>query len=166
MSRSRTARLWKPIAVAAGSALCLALLGALMTDLGPWYSDLNQPGWKPPDAVFGPIWTAIFGLAAAAGVIGWRHAPSRIERDRMLVLFALNSFLNVFWSLLYFRLHRPDWALIEVAFLWLSVLVLMLRVARFSKLAAGLLLPYLLWVTIAGVLNWETVKLNGPFGPG
>lgn len=166
MSSSRGARRWKPIAVAAAAALCLALLGALMTDLGPWYSNLKQPGWKPPDAAFGPIWTAIFGLAAAAGVIGWRLAPSRIERERMLVLFALNSFLNVFWSLLYFRLHRPDWALLEVPFLWLSVLALMGLVARFSKLAVGLLLPYLLWVAIAAVLNWETVKLNGPFGPG
>ncbi|MGJ7614007.1 MULTISPECIES: TspO/MBR family protein [unclassified Variovorax] len=156
-------RLWKPVLVAALAALCVAVLGALMTDLGPWYRGLVQPAWKPPDAAFGPIWTTIFALAASAGVIGWRRAPRGGMREWMLVLFALNGFLNVLWSLLYFRLHRPDWSLIEVPFLWLSVLALVLLLGRVSKLASALLLPYLLWVAIAAVLNWETVRLNGPF---
>jgi translocator protein len=159
---------WKPIVVAALAAVFVAGLGGLMTDLGPWYAQLKQPPWKPPDWAFGPIWTTIFALAAAAGVIGWRRAPSRAragtEREWMLVLFAVNGFLNVFWSLLYFRLHRPDWALYEVPFLWLSVLALILLLRRFAPAAAWLLVPYLAWVTIAAVLNWSSVKLNGPFG--
>jgi benzodiazapine receptor len=155
---------WRPIAIAAGSALLVAVLGALMTDLGPWYANLKQPPWKPPDWAFGPIWTTIFALAAAAGVIGWRRATSRAQRESMLVLFAANGFLNVLWSLLYFRLHRPDWSLYEVPFLWLSVLALMLLLWRFAKPAAWLLAPYLVWVSIAAALNWETVRLNGPFG--
>ncbi|CAM5793715.1 TspO/MBR family protein [Rhizobacter fulvus] len=155
---------WRPIAIAAGAALLVAVLGALMTDLGPWYASLKQPPWKPPDWAFGPIWTTIFALAAAAGVIGWRRASSRALREGMLVLFAANGFLNVFWSLLYFRLHRPDWSLWEVPFLWLSVLALILLLARFAKLAAWLLAPYLAWVAIAAALNWQTVRLNGPFG--
>ncbi len=155
---------WRPIAIAAGSALLVAVLGALMTDLGPWYAGLKQPPWKPPDWAFGPIWTTIFALAAAAGVIGWRRATSRAQRESMLVLFAANGFLNVLWSLLYFRLHRPDWSLYEVPFLWLSVLALMLLLWRFAKPAAWLLAPYLAWVSIAAALNWETVRLNGPFG--
>jgi len=155
---------WKPIAIAAAAAMCVAVVGGLMTDLGPWYVNLKQPPWKPPDWAFGPIWTTIFALAAAAGVIGWRHAPSRADRERLLALFAANGFLNVFWSLLYFRLHRPDWSLIEVPFLWLSVLALIVLLARFAKPAAWLLLPYLVWVAIAALLNWQTVELNGPFG--
>jgi translocator protein len=155
---------WKPIAVAAAAAVFVATLGALMTDLGPWYAQLKQPAWKPPDWAFGPVWTAIFALAAAAGVIGWRRAPSRADRELMLALFAANGFLNVFWSLLYFRLHRPDWALYEVPFLWLSVLALILVLWRYARAAAWLLVPYLAWVAIAAVLNDSTVKLNGPFG--
>lgn len=165
MSRARS---WRPIAVAAGAALLVAVLGGLMTDIGPWYMSLKQPAWKPPDWAFGPIWTTIFALAAAAGVIGWRRAPThaapRAARETMLALFAANGFLNVFWSLLYFRLHRPDWSLIEVPLLWLSVLLLIVLLARFAKTAAWLLAPYLVWVSIAAALNWQTVKLNGPFG--
>jgi tryptophan-rich sensory protein len=156
---------WRPVAIAAAAALFVAMLGALMTDLGPWYASLKQPAWKPPDWAFGPVWTTIFALAAAAGVIGWRRAASRAERERMLLLFAANGFLNVFWSLLYFRLHRPDWALLEVPFLWLSILALVVVLARFARAAAWLLMPYLVWVTIAALLNWQTVQLNGPFGP-
>jgi translocator protein len=155
---------WKPVVVAAGAALFVAVLGGLMTDIGPWYLNLKQPAWKPPDWAFGPIWTTIFALCAAAGVIGWRRAASKAQRESMLMLFALNGFLNVFWSLLFFRLHRPDWSLVEVPFLWLSVLALIVVLARFAKPAAWLLLPYLVWVATAAVLNWQTVQLNGPFG--
>ena len=155
---------WKPVVVAAAAAISVAVLGALMTDLGPWYASLKQPSWKPPDWAFGPVWTTIFAHAAAAGVIGWRRAPSRPDRELLLALFAANGFLNVFWSLLYFRLHRPDWALFEVPFLWLSVLALIVVLTRFSKGAAWLLAPYLAWVAIAALLNWQTVRLNGPFG--
>ncbi|MEO7336858.1 MAG: TspO/MBR family protein [Caldimonas sp.] len=162
---TKTSR-WKPIVIAAAAALFVATLGALMTDLGPWYANLRQPAWKPPDAVFGPVWTTLFALAAAAGVIGWRHAPTRAGREAMLLLFAINGFLNVFWSLLYFRLHRPDWSLFEVPLLWLSVLALILFLRRWTSLAAWLLVPYLAWVATAALLNWETVRLNGPFGAG
>lgn len=81
MTGSRGKRLWKPVAVAAAAALFVAMLGALMTDLGPWYNGLKQPAWKPPDAAFGPIWTLIFALAAAAGVIGWRRAAPGSVRE-------------------------------------------------------------------------------------
>ena len=81
----------------------------------------------------------------------------------MLALFALNGFLNLLWSLLYFRLRRPDWALIEVGLLWLSVLLLIVVLGRYSRTAAWLLVPYLAWITVAGALNWGTVQLNRPF---
>ncbi|ABM95732.1 TspO/MBR family protein [Methylibium petroleiphilum] len=156
--------LLKPVLIAAAAALAVAGLGGLMTDLGPWYQRLVQPPWKPPDWLFGPAWTAIFALAAMAGVIAWRRAPRRTDREWMLALFALNGFLNVLWSLLFFRLHRPDWALFEVLLLWLSILLLIGALARYARTASLLLLPYLAWVAFAGFLNLATVRLNGPFG--
>ena len=81
----------------------------------------------------------------------------------MILLFLLNSALNIGWSGLYFTLRRPDWALIEVVFLWASVAGMAWRLRTVSRRAAWLLLPYLLWVSIAAALNLETVRLNGPF---
>ncbi|MBU1360288.1 MAG: tryptophan-rich sensory protein [Gammaproteobacteria bacterium] len=157
-------RLWRPVFTAAAAACLVALLGGLMTDLGPWYRGLVQPAWKPPDWLFGPVWTVIYALAAAAAVVAWRRAPDRASRETLLVLFSLNAFLNVLWSLLYFRLHRPDWALIEVVFLWLSIVALIVRLRGHARSTPWLLLPYLAWVSFAAVLNLATVRLNGPFG--
>ena len=155
-----------PVAVAAVSAVGVAVLGGLMTELGDWYYGLQQPPWKPPDWLFGPAWTLIFALAAAAGVAAWRAIPQKAQREWLLVLFALNGFLNVLWSLLFFRLQRPDWAQFEVVFLWLSIVVLIAFVARYSGRAAWLLLPYLAWVSFAALLNGAVVRLNAPFGAG
>ena len=154
---------WQPVVIAAGAAIAVAGLGGLMTDIGPWYLGLKQPAWKPPDWAFGPAWTIIFALAAASGVVAWRSAPSQAGREWLLGLFALNGFLNVLWSLLYFRLQRPDWALMEVGLLWLSVLLLMVVTGRYSRKASLLLAPYLVWIAFAGALNAATVRLNGPF---
>jgi tryptophan-rich sensory protein len=85
------------------------------------------------------------------------------ERGRLLAAYALNAALNIAWSWLFFRLRRPDWALAEVALLWLSIVLLMLLSARHSAAAAWLLLPYLLWVAFAASLNWGVVRLNAPF---
>jgi len=153
-----------PIAVAAGSAILVASVGATMTDIGPWYQGLAKPSWQPPDWLFGPAWTLIFALAALSAATAWRDAPDQASREWMVGLFAINGVLNILWSALFFRLRRPDWALVEVAFLWLSVLALILLLRRYSRLAAWLLSPYLAWVTFAAVLNLAVVRLNAPFG--
>lgn len=153
----------RAVLTAAGAALFVAALGASVTDLGPWYQDLVKPSWQPPGPVFGIAWTIIYALTAAAGVLTWRAARGA-AREWTVGLFALNGALNVFWSLLFFRARRPDWALIEVGFLWLSILALIVFAWRQDKRAALLLAPYLIWVTIAAAMNYEIVRLNAPFG--
>lgn len=160
--RRRTA-LWEPVATAACAAIAVAAIGGTLTELGPWYHSLKEPWWKPPDAAFGVIWTAIFALAAAAGVLGWRADRSAGGRQWLLGLFAINGFFNVLWSLVFFKLHRPDFSLIEVAALWASILVLIVFLYRRSRLAAIVMVPYLAWVSIAAALNYQVVLLNGPF---
>lgn len=156
-------RRWRPVLAAALSATAVAVLGALTTQLGDWYYRLHKPTWQPPDWLFGPAWTLIFALSALAGVLYWRQKVSRDDRLRILAAFALNAFLNTLWSLLFFRLKRPDWALYEVGFLWMSIVLLIVLAARGSRAAAWLLLPYLLWVSFASFLNWKIVQLNAPF---
>jgi tryptophan-rich sensory protein len=79
------------------------------------------------------------------------------------VLFGVNIFFHMLWSPLFFNLRRPDWALIEIPFLWLSIVVLMLGLAPLSPASAWLLTPYVLWVTFAAFLNLTIVRMNGPF---
>jgi tryptophan-rich sensory protein len=157
---------WKPIVTAAVSASALAALGALTTDIGSWYFNLRKPSWQPPDWLFAPAWTLIFALAALAGVIHWRSGANRDRRLQVLVAFAANAFLNSVWSLFFFRLQHPDWALGEVGLLWASIVVLIVLVARDSRGAAWLLTPYLAWVSFASYLNWTIVVLNTGAGAG
>jgi tryptophan-rich sensory protein len=153
-----------PSIVAGLVALGVAVLGGLLTDVGPWYQELRFPSWKPPNWLFGPAWTVIFTLIAIGAVLAWRDAPSSSERTLLLVLFGVNAVLNVLWSALFFAMRRPDWALVEVALLWLSILVLVLVIRRYSDVAAACLLPYLAWVSFAAVLNRTIVRLNPGMG--
>jgi tryptophan-rich sensory protein len=148
------------IVVAALITVAMLAIGGATTTVGPWYRHLRKPTWNPPDWAFGPAWTVILGLAAWAGVLGWTHAPDAEGHRRVAVLFGINILLHMLWSPLFFNLKRPDWALIEVPFLWLSILALMLGLAPFSLLASWLLLPYLLWVGFAAFLNLTIVRLN------
>lgn len=139
-------------------------IGAALTELGPWYFALKHPPWKPPDAAFGVIWSTIFTLCATSGWLAWQAADTAALRRRVAVLFGVNALLNMLWSALYFKLQRPDWALFEVVFLWLSIVGLIVGLWRLSRWASLLLVTYWLWVSIAAVLNLQTVMLNGPFG--
>ncbi len=140
-----------------------AAVGGALTQLGPWYYALRHPDWKPPDAAFGVIWSTLFTLCAISGWLAWQAAGTPALRRRVAWLFGLNAVLNMLWSALYFALRRPDWALLEVGFLWLSILALVVGLWRLSRWASLLLLPYLAWVSLAALLNLATVRLNGPF---
>ena len=159
----RRKRGFSPVLIAGIAAMCVAVMGGLLTEIGPWYKSLLQPAFKPPDAWFGPIWTLIFILAAAAGAVAWKQAPDRASRYWLVGLFALNAGLNSLWSWLFFKLQRPDWALLEVGFLWLSIAALMWAMKSYARRSSALLLPYLLWVSFAIAINYATVQLNGPF---
>jgi len=141
----------------------VSVIGQNLTDLGPWYQALKQPPWKPPDWAFGLIWTSVFVLIVIAGVLAWRKTHHPAQWVQIVALFAINSMLHMLWSMLFFTVKRPDWAMIELVFLWLSIAAIILTFWKISRLAAILLLPYIGWVTIAGFLNYANVQLNGPF---
>ena len=153
---------WKPYGAAAGWILLVAVAGGLATEIGPWYRSLEQPPWKPPDWLFGPAWLTIYVLTAVSAVHAWTTAPSVARRRLLAAAYAVNAVLNVAWSVLFFSLRRPDWALWDVVGLGLSVAAVMVA-SRHAPRSVWLLLPYLLWVVFAGVLNAAVVDLNGPF---
>lgn len=153
-----------PVALATIAAFFVAFMGATVTDLGPWYQALAKPFWTAPDGLFPIVWTIIFALITVAFIKAWRAAPTARDAQNVVGMFAFNAFLNIGWSLLFFRLQRPDWAFVEIGILWISVFVMIVSCVRFSRPAAALLLPYLVWLSYAGMLNWAMVQMNGPFG--
>jgi benzodiazapine receptor len=96
---------------------------------------------------------SILCLAVCSGVLAWTNAPAGVEQRRILLLFGANIFFHMLWSPFFLNLRRPDWALFEIPFLWLSIVALMLGLAPFSLASMWLLVPYLLWVTFAAFLN-------------
>ena len=154
---------WQTLIIAFVFSFGTAGIGSWLTELGPWYFSLKQPSWKPPDAAFGIIWTTIFTLLVFSGSLAWTAAPTPGRKRFVLVLFVINALVNMLWSALYFGLHRPDWAMVEWVALWLSVFSLVWFLWRESRWASILTLPYLIWVSAAGYLNWTTIVLNGPF---
>ena len=149
--------------VAGGVALFLGAFGGLMTPIGAWYRNLAKPSFQPPDWLFGPAWTIILGLAAWSAVIAWRAAPDGEARADVVILFATNAIFHALWSPLFFRARRPDWALIEVVFLWASLLALVVGLWPIAQSASLLIVPYLLWGSFASWLNFAIVRLNQPF---
>ena len=154
---------WLPYAVAAMASAGILYAGYKLTELGPWYRDLKKPSWQPPDWLFGPAWTTIFALTTWAVGLAWNLVPEAAMHTQIVWLFAANGVFNILWSLLFFKLRRPDWALREVPLLWLSVLGLILVFAGPVPKAAWLMVPYLAWVSFAAYLNRTIIRLNGSF---
>jgi tryptophan-rich sensory protein len=152
------------IIVAVAVVMAMLGLGAATTNVGEWYRDLKKPAWTPPNWLFGPAWTVILGLAGWSGVLGWSHASGASDRAAILAAFGANIVLHLAWSPLFFNLRRPDWALIEVGLLWLSIAAMIVVVAPLSILGGWLLSPYLAWVSFAAILNLVIARANAPFG--
>ncbi|MEM7664521.1 MAG: TspO/MBR family protein [Pseudomonadota bacterium] len=155
---------WTIALIAAAWAIVLGGAGGLLTEIGEWYRDLKKPNWQPPDWAFGPAWTIILGLSGWSFYLAYIAAPYTFDRTLIAGLFAVNFVLHLLWSPLFFKAKRPDWALFENMFLWLSVASLVFILPRYSELAGWLNAPYLAWVSFAFALNWKIVKLNAPFG--
>jgi translocator protein len=141
------------------------LVGAtsgLFTETGPgsWYAGLEKPSFNPPGWALGPVWAALYVMMGLAAFLiwrkGWELRPVRIG----LTLFAIQLILNGLWTPAFFGLQSPLAGLIVIAFLWVAIVLTLISSAALSALAAGLMVPYLLWVTFAGVLNASIYVLN------
>jgi tryptophan-rich sensory protein len=143
-------------------AICLgaAGLGAAWTTpaLDDWYACLSKPSWTPPDWVFGPVWTVLYAMMAVAAWLVWRTPSS--GRWPALVLFGAQLLFNAAWSYLFFGLHDPGLAFADIVVLWCAILATILAFEWISAPAAALLLPYLLWVSFATVLNGAIWRMN------
>jgi len=125
-----------------------------------WYSGLAKPTLNPPSWVFAPAWTILFALMGISAFLIWKKGLDRKDIKIALSIFIGQLTLNAFWSIIFFGLHSPSSAFIEIIFLWLAILATIIAFAKISRLAAWLLIPYLLWVSFAGYLNYSIWQLN------
>lgn len=150
-----------PRVLAAGLVVMAA--GGLANDAGGWYAALAKPSWQPPTAVFGPVWLVIVLAVALAVTLVLRAEGDGRSRAVLLGLVACNAVLAVAWTVLFFRMHRPDWALAEIVPFWLSIVALAAAAWARSRRAGWLFAPYLGWATFAAALNLAIVERNAPF---
>ena len=136
-------------------------LGAIATtpEIDGWYKTITKPTWNPPDYVFGPVWTTLFITMAIAGWLVWKPAGFKAVMVP-LSLFGIQLVLNVAWSWVFFGLHQPGWAVIEIIVLWAVIVATTVTFFRSSKVAGWLMVPYLAWVSFAALLNAAIYRLN------
>lgn len=133
---------------------------ATMPEISGWYQTIAKPSWNPPDYVFGPVWTTLFLLMAIAAWLVWKPAGFR-DATLPLSLFVVQLVLNVLWSWIFFGMHQLGLAFAELMMLWLSILATTAAFFNRSPPAGWLFVPYLAWVSFAGVLNFTIWRLNG-----
>jgi translocator protein len=149
-----------PYALTSAAVTATAVLGAVASSPGSrWYRALDKPSWQPPGAVFGPVWTTLYGLIAFAG--GRTLARSDgAERRGYLGAFGANLALNTAWSWIFFRAHRPRAAAVEAVVLAVSSADLARRSWARDRAAGVALLPYAAWTAFAAVLSGAIARRN------
>jgi tryptophan-rich sensory protein len=124
-----------------------------------WYANLNKPSFSPPNWLFGPVWILLYTLMGISLYLVWNQKGS-VGTKTALIFFAVQLGLNTLWSLIFFGLRLPLAAFLEILVLWLFILLTILKFFPISKVAAYLLIPYLLWVSFASLLNFYIFRLN------
>ncbi len=125
-----------------------------------WFDTLKQPAFSPPKGVFGPVWTTLYLLMGTAHYLVARQEAEPAAKRAATILYGLQLGLNALWSILFFGRRAPLAALVEILLLWTALVLTIVAFARISRLAALLLVPYLLWTTFATALNAAFWRLN------
>lgn len=125
-----------------------------------WYAALNKPSFSPPNWIFGPVWITLYALMGIALFLVWQKGFKKPEVRQAVELFLAHLIINVSWSVAFFGLHMPLLAFFGILLLLVFIIVLIGLFYRLRPAAAYLLIPYLVWVAFASVLNFEIWRLN------
>jgi len=156
-----SARFWLPLGILLVIVFVVAGIGGAVTAMSvdTWYRTLAKPSINPPDWIFGPVWSALYVMMAVAAALVWRRGPG-FERRLAMSWFFAQLTLNLGWSCLFFGLHLVGPALAWLILLWIAIAGTALSFWRIDRWAGVLLLPYLAWVSFAGLLNFLIWRLN------
>lgn len=150
------------LAASLGSCYLAAFIGSIFTtpNIPTWYAALAKPFFAPPNWVFAPVWTAIFTLMGISVYLVWRESPTDPRVKAALAVFVLQLAVNVSWSAAFFGLRSPLAGLAVIAVLWALIALNIQKFRAISRTAGTLLLPYIIWVSFAAVLNFAIWRLN------
>ena len=152
---------WLPLGLFLLLAFAAALISGLATasGIGSWYSTLRKPEWAPPHWFFSQLWAL---LSASMAVATWRiwQMGAVVPARRTVSLYSAQLTLNVLWSILFFGLHRPGAALVEMTVLWGVSIVILLRFWKIERFAAALWIPCVAWSSFIAVFNVGIWSLN------
>lgn len=148
-------KVWISLAIWILASMSAGLIGSQFQP-GEWYTLLEKPSWNPPGWIFAPVWTLLYILMGIAAWMVWKERGFTPP----VYLFIGQLALNAFWSYLFFGAHRPDLAFFEIALLFLCILATTVLFWKVRASAGALLLPYLLWVSFASILNLTIWRLN------
>lgn len=142
-----------------GAAFVAGAIGSAATfeNVRTWYPTLAKPSWNPPNWIFGPVWTTLYMLM---GMVAWRAWRTGFMARPLVIGYFVHLVPNTLWSVLFFGLKQPAWALADILMLWVLLVWLLVGFWRADRLAGALWLPYVLWVTFATALNSAIVWLN------
>lgn len=145
-------------------AACVAVAssGAVFKP-GAWYEGLAKPWWRPPNWAFPVVWTILYLMIAVSGWLVWRKTGLS-GAVLPFAVYGAQLILNAAWSGFFFGMRRMDLAFVDVVLLWLSIVAMIALFAPIDATAAWLLVPYLVWVSIAAFLNWTMIRLNPDAG--
>ncbi|MGZ7095361.1 MAG: TspO/MBR family protein [Methanobacterium sp.] len=139
-----------------GFTSSFATLGSITT----FFNVLNKPSWTPPSWAFAPIWTILYILMGIALFLVWRKGWDRKDVKIAIGAFAVQLILNFFWTIIFFGFKSIFGGLVSIVILWIAILINIILFYRISKAAGILLVPYIIWVTIASYLNYTVFVLN------
>jgi len=150
------------LVIAVAVPLTVGALSGFATARGvtDWYPTLAKPSFNPPAWVFGPVWTVLYIMMGVAAFLVWRTGLDADGVKVALTAFAVQLALNGLWSILFFGMQAPGWALVEIVLLWVSIGITVVFFWRVAPLPGALLLPYWGWVSFATVLNASLWWLN------
>lgn len=125
-----------------------------------WYASLQKPAFSPPNWLFGPAWLTLYTLMGVSLYLVWQKGLKNKKVKDAITIFAIQIVLNSFWSIIFFGLRLPFIAFIEIVVLWIAIVFTILKFYKISRNAAYLLVPYILWVSFAAILNYNIWILN------
>lgn len=143
------------IIVILGIGMCVGALTS--TNIPTWFVKLEHPFFAPPNWLFAPVWTVLYIMIAASG---WIVFKQKALREKNFIIYAIQLGLNFLWSFIFFCWQNIDLALIEMSILWVLIAWNLKVFLDINKIAGYLLIPYLLWVGFAWILNLNYAMLN------